>query len=76
MRRESPAVGKLRRCHPLCGNLEEIVRQGTASLGQRGPPKKVGCSLQGRGSDWGKEELLKLLGDEEEEGGCAWWPCS
>lgn len=39
------------------------MRQDTA--------KKEGYSLQGRGSNWEEEELLKQLGNQEEGGGGA-----
>lgn len=70
MIRESPAGGELKRSHPNSGNWEERVREETAFLAGS-PARKVDYSLQGSGSNWGEEELLKLLGNQEEEGGCA-----
>lgn len=38
--------------------------------------KKMDYSLQGRGNDWGEEELLKLLRNQESGGGGGWQPSS
>lgn len=75
MIRESPTGGELGGSHPHSGNWEERVRQDAAFL-PGCPTKKVDYSVQGRGSNWGEEELVHLLGNQEKESGCVWWPCS